>query len=103
MEYFSDFVSHYAASGCGIRQQVLNLTNEEKKAIADAIYTNYEPQNRVYRYNYVWIYVSQIAVYYFPSCSTFFTLRNKSEANIKLFRRSLSDDITSSFVPSHSL
>lgn len=52
MEYFSDFVSNYAASGCGIRQQVLNLTNEEKKAIADAIYTNYEPQNRVYRYNY---------------------------------------------------
>ena len=52
IEYFSDFVANYAASGCGIRQQVLNLTNKEKRAIADAIYTNYEPQNRVYRYNY---------------------------------------------------
>lgn len=52
IEYFSDFVSHYSASGCGIRQQTLNLTNEEKAAIAAAIDKNYAPENRVYRYNY---------------------------------------------------
>lgn len=52
IEYFSDFVAHYAATGCGIRQQTLNLTASEKAAIAEAIGENYEPQNRVYRYNY---------------------------------------------------
>ena len=52
IEYFSDFVSHYSASGCGISQQKLNLTNKEKAAIAAAIDENYMPQNRVYRYNY---------------------------------------------------
>ena len=52
IEYFNDFISHYSASGCGIRQQKLNLTNKEKAAIAAAINENYMPQNRVYRYNY---------------------------------------------------
>ena len=52
IEYFSDFVSHYSASGCGVRQQVLNLTGEEKLAIAAAIDENFRPENRVYRYNY---------------------------------------------------
>lgn len=52
IEYFNDFISHYSASGCGIRQQKLNLTNKEKAAIAAAIDENYMPQNRVYRYNY---------------------------------------------------
>lgn len=52
IEYFSDFMAQYASSGCGIRQQTLNLTNEEKAAIAAAIDENYQPQNRVYRYNY---------------------------------------------------
>lgn len=52
IEDFSDFVSHYEPSGCGIRQQVLNLTPGEKVAIGRAISENYLPQNRVYRYNY---------------------------------------------------
>ena len=52
IEYFSDFLSQYAPSGCGVRQQTLNLTNEEKAAIAAAIDENFQPQNRVYRYNY---------------------------------------------------
>lgn len=52
IEYFNDFVAHYAASGCGIRQQTLNLSTEEKQAIAVAIDKNYQPHNRIYRYNY---------------------------------------------------
>ncbi len=52
IEYFSDFVAHYANTGCGILQQKLNLTASEKAAIAAAIDENYELQNRVYRYNY---------------------------------------------------
>lgn len=52
IEYFEDFKSQYERSGCGVIQQTLNLTDEEKTAIAKAIDKNYLPENRVYRYNY---------------------------------------------------
>lgn len=52
IEDFETFRTHYAASGTGVRQQTLNLTKEEKQAVIAAIIKNYEPQNRVYRYNY---------------------------------------------------
>jgi len=52
IEPFEVFCSHYMASNTGVLQQTLNLTNEEKRAILNAIIKNYEPQNRVYRYNY---------------------------------------------------
>ena len=46
------FQWEYERTGCGVRQQVLNLSAQEKIAIAEAIDRNYEPQNRVYRYNF---------------------------------------------------
>ena len=49
---FDIFRWEYESSGCGVRQQVLNLSAQEKIAIAKAIDHNYEPQNRVYRYNF---------------------------------------------------
>ena len=49
---FETFSWEYGSTGCGVRQQVLNLTAQEKMAIAQAIDRNYEPQNRVYRYNF---------------------------------------------------
>ena len=49
---FKSFLTEYEPSGCGVRQQTLNLTPQEKIAIAQAIQENYEPQNRVYRYNF---------------------------------------------------
>ncbi len=52
IEDFEAFRIYYATRGAGVKQQTLNLTKEEKKAIIDAIIKNYEPQNRVYRYNY---------------------------------------------------
>ena len=52
IEDFEAFRIYYATRGAGVRQQTLNLTKDEKKAIIDAIIKNYEPQNRVYRYNY---------------------------------------------------
>ena len=52
IERFEDFCSQYEPSGCGVWQQELNLTNAEKEAIGTAIAQNYEPENRVYRYNY---------------------------------------------------
>lgn len=59
IEYFDDFVSQYAPTGCGVRQQRLNLTAHEKAVIAAAIDENYRPENRVYRYNY-----------FFENCTT---------------------------------
>lgn len=49
---FKSFLMEYESSGCGVRQQTLNFTPQEKIAIAQAIQENYEPQNRVYRYNF---------------------------------------------------
>ena len=40
-------------------EQVLNLTSEEKLALNQALEENYQPENRVYRYNY-----------FYDNCST---------------------------------
>ncbi len=52
IEDLSDFVYTYANRGSWVKEQVLNLTREEKWAITQAIDNNYRPENRVYRYNY---------------------------------------------------
>ena len=52
IESFNGFISQYEPSGCGVRQQVLNLTAEEKSKIAVALEENYREENRTYRYNY---------------------------------------------------
>ncbi len=46
------FKQEYRGFGSQVTEQVLNLTNEEKHAIHKALYENYRPENRVYRYNY---------------------------------------------------
>lgn len=49
---FDYFCEEYASEGRSVYQQELDLTPEEKAAIAKAISVNYQPENRVYRYNY---------------------------------------------------
>lgn len=49
---FDDFKYEYESVGCGVRQQVLNLTAEEKLAVLKALDVNLLPENRTYRYNY---------------------------------------------------
>ena len=49
---FQMFMMEYAGEGRGVIQQRLHLTVDEKAAILQAISENYEPANRVYRYNY---------------------------------------------------
>ena len=49
---FDYFLEAYKQEGRWVREQTLNLTNEEKWAISQAIDENYRPENRVYRYNY---------------------------------------------------
>lgn len=52
IEDFATFISTYSHRGSWVKEQVLNLTREEKWAITQAIDVNYRPENRVYRYNY---------------------------------------------------
>lgn len=49
---FEAFLREYEAEGRWVKEQQLNLTPEEKLSIAEAIWENYRPENREYRYNY---------------------------------------------------
>lgn len=51
---FSYFYQHYSYDGCDITQQELNLTPEEKKHFLDALLENYLPENRGYRYDFIY-------------------------------------------------
>jgi len=53
------FLKYYEKWGSQVTEQVLNLTNEEKALIINALRENYLPQNRIYRYNI-----------FFDNCST---------------------------------
>ena len=56
---FTQYLWGYKNRGIGITEQILNLTNNEKQKIFDALVTNALPENRVYRYNY-----------FYDNCST---------------------------------
>ena len=56
---FSVFCRYYQRWGSSVTEQVLNLTAEEKLALNQALEENYQPENRVYRYNY-----------FYDNCST---------------------------------
>jgi len=46
------FQEEYRHFGSMVTEQVLNLTNEEKEALQQALADNLQPENRIYRYNY---------------------------------------------------
>lgn len=46
------FVKEYRRFGSMVTEQVLNLTDEEKMALHDALTINLRPENKIYRYNY---------------------------------------------------
>lgn len=52
IQAYQDFVDWYAYSNRDVREQVLNLSVEEKNALIGLLNENYKPQNRTYRYNY---------------------------------------------------
>lgn len=56
---FSQYLSGYKSRGIGITEQVLNLNQNEKQKIFDALVINALPENRIYRYNY-----------FYDNCST---------------------------------
>ena len=46
------FRRSYARRGSTVYEQELNLTAEEKESLKKSLFVNYQPENRVYRYNY---------------------------------------------------
>ncbi len=53
------FIPYYKKWGCSITEQVINLTNDEKRNLQKALADNLKPENKVYRYNY-----------FYDNCST---------------------------------
>lgn len=52
IEPFSSFLEQYDRYGCAVKEQTLNLSDEDKARITEAIEKNYQIENRTYRYNY---------------------------------------------------
>lgn len=48
------FLQEYIARNSMVWEQILNLTPQEKKKLIHSLLVNYEPQNRIYRYNFVY-------------------------------------------------
>ena len=48
------FLREYEYYGSRVYQQRINLTEAEKARIMKALDENYRPENRVYRYNYIY-------------------------------------------------
>lgn len=51
---YKGFCNYYQHWGSCVTEQVLNLTAEEKTALNLALEQNYQPENRVYRYNFLY-------------------------------------------------
>ena len=49
----SNFLAAYANRNSGVTEQMLNLTVEERKKLISLLLLNYLPENRVYRYNFI--------------------------------------------------
>jgi len=47
------FLPEYAARNSMVWEQILNLTVAEKQELMNLLLQNYEPENRIYRYNFV--------------------------------------------------
>ncbi len=50
---FQDFLLSYVMRESRVDEQILNLTPEQSRALFDALVLNAQPQNRVYRYNFL--------------------------------------------------
>lgn len=54
IDFAMQFFLKYNERGIPVWEQDLNLTLPEKQALFDALMLNYEPQNRFYRYNFIY-------------------------------------------------
>jgi hypothetical protein len=51
---FADFYDEYFARQSSVIEQILDLSQEEKQQLFNALQINYLPENRIYRYNFVY-------------------------------------------------
>ncbi|NCA79181.1 MAG: DUF4105 domain-containing protein [Sphingobacteriia bacterium] len=68
---FRYFMPEYQSRNSTVYEQLLNLTTQEKQLIYNALLENYRPENRIYRYNFI-----------FDNCATrpfYLILNNQSE------------------------
>ena len=66
---FQDYIIEYQMRGTTVTEQILNLTQDEKERIWQALLVNNRPENREYRYNF-----------FFDNCAT--RLRDMIENNV---------------------
>ena len=52
VSYYQPFYENYVAQNRWIKEQTLNLTNEEKQGISDFLWNNALPQNKKYKYDF---------------------------------------------------
>ena len=57
--HYDYFWPYYKEYGSSVIEQVLNLTNDEKRLLKEMLSENLKPENKVYRYNY-----------FYDNCST---------------------------------
>jgi hypothetical protein len=53
ISYTGNFLASYAQRNSIVWEQILNLTNSEKTKLIGMLVENYKPENRTYRYNFV--------------------------------------------------
>lgn len=51
---YDDFIQEYLEEQRSVTEQDLNLTNQEKKYVIYFLYNNYLPQNRYYKYDFLY-------------------------------------------------
>ncbi len=51
---FPYFLYAYKNEGYKVTEQIINLTTEEKKRLSLSLANNYRPENRIYRYNFLY-------------------------------------------------
>ena len=54
LTYYEPFRDFYISQNRDVREQVLNLTQDQKQAVYEFLRNNYRPANRDYLYNYVY-------------------------------------------------
>lgn len=47
------FLPEYKQRNSSVWEQILNMTTAEKRNLIDLLVTNYQPENRIYRYNFI--------------------------------------------------
>ncbi|MBR6018499.1 MAG: DUF4105 domain-containing protein [Paludibacteraceae bacterium] len=76
-ETYQQFLLQYAAENRQVYEQTLNLTVAQRQAVLDALIENYQPEHRVYLYNFV-----------FDNCAT---------RPLRLIQQAVGDSLQSSY------